>query len=181
MPSPVVSRVGFAMMSVLGLAGCPRPGAEGRKPGAAELLPVGAPAPDFETTAHDGARVKLSALRGRDVVLYFYPMDDTSGCTKEACDFRDAWAQLQEAGVAVFGISTQGNATHVRFAQKYHLPFPLLPDDKGELAGKYHVPLTFGLAHRVTYLIGKDGHIKRVWEKVTPAGHAAEILAAVRG
>ena len=168
------------MMSVLGLAGAPRVGAEGRVPGAKELLPVGMPAPDFETTAHDGTHVSLSALRGRDVVLYFYPMDDTSGCTKEACDFRDAWARLQDAGVAVFGVSTQGNVSHAEFARKYHLPFPLLPDDQRELAGKYHVPLTMGLAHRVTYLIGKDGRIKSVWEKVAPVGHAAEILAAVR-
>ncbi len=180
MPPSLPSRAGFALMSMLGLAGCPRPGAEGRVPGADELLPVGSPAPDFDTTAHDGTRVKLSALRGRDVVLYFYPMDNTSGCTKEACDFRDSWARLQDAGVAVFGVSTQGNASHAAFAEKYHLPFALLPDDKRELAGKYHVPLTLGLAHRVTYLIGKDGHIKHVWEKVTPVGHAAEILAAVR-
>ncbi|MDB4980352.1 MAG: alkyl hydroperoxide reductase, partial [Myxococcales bacterium] len=128
----------------------------------------------------DGTHVSLSALRGRDVVLYFYPMDNTPGCTKEACDFRDSWARLQDAGVAVFGVSTQGSASHAAFAEKYHLPFPLLPDDKRELAGKYHVPLTLGLVHRVTYLIGKDGNIKRVWEKVTPTGHAAEILAAVR-
>lgn len=168
------------MMSVLGLAGCPRPGVEGRVPGMNELLPVGMTAPDFETIAHDGTHVSLSALRGRDVVLYFYPMDDTSGCTKEACDFRDSWARLQDAGVAVFGVSTQDNTSHAEFARKYHLPFPLLPDHQGELAGKYHVPLTLGLAHRVTYLIGKDGRIKRVWEKVTPVGHAAEILAAVR-
>jgi len=167
-------------MNVLGLAGEPRVCAEGRVPGAKELLPVGMPAPDFKTIAHDGTHVVLSALRGRDVVLYFYPMDDTSGCTKEACDFRDAWARLQDAGVAVFGVSTQGNASHAEFARKYHLPFPLLPDDQGELAGKYHVPLTMGLAHRVTYLIGKDGRIRRVWAKVAPAGHAAEILAAVR-
>jgi peroxiredoxin Q/BCP len=181
MPSRLVSRFGFSLMSVLGLAGCARPGAATGKPAADELLPVGTPAPDFEATAHDGTRVQLSALRGRDVVLYFYPMDNTSGCTKEACDFRDSWARLQDAGVAVFGVSTQGNASHVRFAQKYHLPFPLLPDDKGELAAKYHVPLTLGLAHRVTYLIGKDGRIEHVWPQVTPVGHAAEILAAVRG
>jgi peroxiredoxin Q/BCP len=167
-------------MSALGLASSPRVGAEGRVPDADELLPEGMSAPEFEATAHDGTRVVLSALRGRDVVLYFYPMDDTSGCTKQACDFRDAWARLQDAGVAVFGVSTQGNASHAEFARKYHLPFPLLPDDQRELARKYHVPLTLGLAHRVTYLIGKDGRIKRVWEKVTPVGHAAEILAAVR-
>jgi len=167
-------------MSLLGLGGSPRIGAEGRVPGANELLPVGMPAPDFETTAHDGMHVSLSALRGRDVVLYFYPMDDTYGCTKEACDFRDSWARLQDAGVAVFGVSTQDNASHAAFARKYHLPFPLLPDDQRALAAKYHVPLTMGLAHRVTYLIGKDGRIKRVWAKVSPVGHAAELLAAVR-
>jgi peroxiredoxin Q/BCP len=148
--------------------------------GGTELLAVGTRAPEFAVTAHDGHRVALSELRGRYVALYFYPKDDTPGCTKEACGFRDAAVPLQEAGVVVLGVSEQDAASHVAFADKYHLPFPLLPDERGEIAAAYHVPVMMGMAHRVTYLIGKDGTIARVWPSVTPTGHATEILAAVR-
>jgi peroxiredoxin Q/BCP len=143
------------------------------------LLAVGTPAPEFAVTAHDGRRVALSDLRGRFVALYFYPKDDTPGCTKEACGFRDAAKPLEDAGVVVLGVSEQGAGSHAAFAEKYQLPFPLLPDERGELAAAYHVPVTIGLAKRVTYLIGKDGRIARVWPSVTPTGHAQEILAAV--
>jgi peroxiredoxin Q/BCP len=148
--------------------------------GGGPLLPVGAPAPDFAVTTHDGRRVVLSELRGRWVALYFYPKDDTPGCTKEACSFRDAAPPLEEAGVVVLGVSEQDAASHAAFAEKYHLPFPLLPDERGELATAYHVPVMAGFAKRVTYLVGKDGRIARVWPSVTPTGHAQEILAAVR-
>jgi thioredoxin-dependent peroxiredoxin len=144
-----------------------------------ELLPVGSPAPTFTATAHDGQKVDLNKLKGKFVVLYFYPKDDTPGCTKEACDFRDSWAKLQKAGVQVFGVSTQDNTSHKAFAEKYKLPFPLIPDEKGELAAKYKVPVVNGNARRITYLIGKDGKIKQTWPKVTPVGHASEILAAI--
>jgi peroxiredoxin Q/BCP len=149
-------------------------------PPAPELLPVGSPAPTFTAVAHDGSKVDLAKLKGKDVVLYFYPKDDTPGCTKEACDIRDNWGKLQKAGVVVYGVSTQDNGSHKAFAEKYKLPFPLLPDDKGELAAKYKVPVVDGKARRITYLIGKDGKIKHVWPKVTPIGHAAEILAQLQ-
>ena len=149
-------------------------------PAAPILLPLGSVAPDFSAVAHDGTKVELSKLKGKWVVLYFYPKDDTTGCTKEACDFRDNWATLQKKGVAVFGISTQDNTSHQAFAQKYKLPFPLLPDDKGEIAGKYRVPLVGGLARRITYLIGKDGKIAHEWPAVNPVGHAGEILAQIQ-
>jgi peroxiredoxin Q/BCP len=149
-------------------------------PAAPVLLPLGAPAPDFSTVAHDGTKVELSKLKGKWVVLYFYPKDDTTGCTKEACEFRDNWATLQKKGVAVFGVSTQDNTSHKAFAQKYNLPFPLLPDDKGEIAAKYHVPITGGVARRITYLIGKDGKIAHEWPAVNPVGHAGEILAQIQ-
>jgi peroxiredoxin Q/BCP len=149
-------------------------------PAAPELLPVGAPAPNFTAAAHDGQKVELAKLKGKEVVLYFYPKDDTPGCTKEACDLRDSWSKLQKAGVIVFGVSTQDNTSHKAFAEKYKLPFPLLPDDKGEIAAKYKVPVVDGKARRITYLIGKDGKVKHVWPKVTPVGHAAEILAQVQ-
>jgi peroxiredoxin Q/BCP len=143
------------------------------------LLPVGAPAPTFAVTAHDGQRIALDELRGKWVALYFYPKDDTPGCTKEACGFRDASKPLEDAGVVVLGVSEQDAASHSAFAEKYHLPFPLLPDDKGEIAAAYHVPVTVGFAKRVTYLIDREGRVARVWPTVTPTGHAQEILAAV--
>ena len=167
----------------LALAAEPVPAAPASAPTAPapapELLPVGAPAPTFTTVAHDGQKVDLAKLKGKDVVLYFYPKDDTPGCTKEACDFRDSWTKLQKAGVVVFGVSTQDNTSHKAFAEKYKLPFPLLPDDKGEIAAKYKVPVVDGKARRITYLIGKDGKVKHVWPKVTPVGHSAEILAQI--
>lgn len=146
---------------------------------AADLLPVASAAPNFTAVGHDGKKVELAKLKGKNVVLYFYPKDDTPGCTKEACDFRDAWDKLQKAGVVVFGVSTQDNSSHKAFAEKYKLPFALLPDEKGELAAKYKVPVVDGKTRRITYLIGKDGKIKHVWPKVTPVGHSQEILAQV--
>jgi peroxiredoxin Q/BCP len=143
------------------------------------LIPAGAPAPTFTAVAHDGQKVDLAKLKGKYVVLYFYPKDDTPGCTKEACDIRDNWTKMQKAGVMVFGVSTQDNTSHKAFAEKHKLPFPLLPDDKGEIAAKYKVPVVNGNARRITYLIGKDGKIKHVWPKVTPVGHSAEILAQI--
>src|SRR5437762_3835720 len=143
-------------------------------------MKVGQKAPDFSVVDDTGKTVQLSDFKGKKVVLYFYPKDDTPGCTKEACDFRDAWTKLQKAGVAVFGVSTQDNTSHKAFAEKHKLPFSLLPDDKGELAAKYKVPVVDGKARRITYLIGKDGKIKHVWPKVTPVGHAAEILAQLQ-
>jgi peroxiredoxin Q/BCP len=143
------------------------------------LLAVGSPAPAFTATSHTGEKVELAKLKGKNVVLYFYPKDDTPGCTKEACDLRDNWAKLQAAGVVVFGVSTQDNTSHKAFVEKHKLPFALLPDEKGELAQKYAVPVVGGKAKRITYLIGKDGKIKYVWPKVNPVGHAAEILAQV--
>jgi peroxiredoxin Q/BCP len=140
------------------------------------LLAVGTAAPDFSVVAHDGKTVTLSALRGRYVVLYFYPRDDTSGCTKEACSFRDAWGELQARGVVVLGVSTQDNQAHREFAAKHALPFQLLPDTDRALTGAYHVPVTLTMAKRVTYLIGPDGKIAKVWPSVTPVGHAREIL-----
>jgi peroxiredoxin Q/BCP len=145
----------------------------------AALLPVGSDAPNFTTTAHTGEKVELAKLKGKPVVLFFYPKDDTPGCTKEACDFRDSWAKLQKAGVVIFGVSGQDNASHKAFAEKYKLPFALLPDTQGEIAKKFGVPFADGKAKRMTYLIGKDGKVKKVWPKVTPVGHAGEILAEV--
>lgn len=164
---------------LLGLGLLALAGAAGARAEEPALLAVGDPAPAFTAVAHDGKKVDLARLRGKYVVLYFYPKDDTPGCTKQACEFRDNWARLQKAGVLVYGISTQDNESHRAFAEKHKLPFPLLPDEHGEIAGKYRVPVVDGKARRITYLVGKDGKIKHVWPKVTPVGHAAEVLAQV--
>jgi peroxiredoxin Q/BCP len=164
--------VGIA--GVLWLA-CAHAGASG----GGGVLPVGSPAPTFSAVDQAGKQVALAELRGQFVVLYFYPKDDTPGCTKEACSFRDAWSPLKKAGVVVLGVSESDAASHAEFAEKYHLPFQLLVDDKGAIAAAYHVPVTLGFAKRITYLIGKDGNIAHVWPAVTPVGHADEILAVV--
>lgn len=143
------------------------------------LLTVGAPAPDFSVVAHDGTTVALSKLRGRWVVLYFYPRDDTPGCTKEACDFRDSSDELNRRGIVVLGVSTQNNAKHQKFAAKYNLPFQLLPDEKEAIAASYRVPVMLSFTKRVTYLIDPDGKVAKVWPSVTPVGHAREVLEAI--
>ena len=143
------------------------------------LLAEGAPAPPIEATAHTGEKVSLTALRGKPIVLYFYPKDDTSGCTKEACEIRDAWQKFQEAGAVVLGVSTDDNTSHVAFAEKYKLPFLLLPDTSGAIAKAYGVPIRMGMVKRVTFIIDRQGKITKVFPDVNPAGHAAEILGAL--
>ena len=145
------------------------------------LLAPGTPAPAVNATAHTGQKVDLAKLRGSYVVLYWYPKDDTTGCTKQACDIRDNWDKLKKAGVKVYGVSTQDNTSHQAFADKHKLPFPLIPDVNGELAKKYGVPVVDGKARRITYLIDKDGKVKHVWPKAATTGHAAEILAVIDG
>jgi peroxiredoxin Q/BCP len=143
------------------------------------LLAEGAAAPPIDVTAHTGEHVSLAALRGKPVVLYFYPKDDTSGCTKEASEIRDAWQKFQDAGAVVLGVSTDDNSSHVAFADKYKLPFFLLPDSGGAIAKAYGVPLRLGMAKRVTFIIDRQGKIGRVFPDVNPVGHASEILAAI--
>jgi peroxiredoxin Q/BCP len=141
-------------------------------------LAVGDPAPDVDFAMQDGRTVKLSSLRGQVVAVYFYPKDQTHGCTIEAQGIRDRWEDLRKAGVTVIGISTQDAASHKAFIDKERLPFNLAVDTSGAIARAFHVPLTLGLASRQSFLIGKDGKISKIWLKVTPASHAAELLAA---
>jgi peroxiredoxin Q/BCP len=141
---------------------------------------TGTPAPDFTLPASDGSTVTLSALRGKHVVLYFYPKDDTPGCTTEACSFRDNWHTLEQRGVRVLGISRDSVQSHQKFAEKYGLPFTLLSDEGGEVTEQYGV---WGekTMYGVTFAIGPDGVIEHVWQKVHPEGHAAEVLAFLDG
>ena len=151
------------------------------------MLAPGDKAPAFSLTADDGRTVRLSELEGRPVVLYFYPKDDTPGCTKEACSFRDAWADVQDTGAAVFGVSPDGVASHQRFRAKYRLPFALLADADHAVAeayGAWGEKSMYGKKYqgilRTTFLIDGAGTVRRVFEKVKPEGHAEEVLAAIQ-
>jgi peroxiredoxin Q/BCP len=150
------------------------------------MLEPGTVAPDFTLATGDGEQVSLSGLRGKKVVLYFYPRDDTPGCTTEACAFRDLKTDFDQRGAVVYGISADTVKSHARFANKYGLTFPLLSDpDHGVcLAYQSWGPKKFmGREYqgvlRNTFLIDGEGRIARVWEKVSPAGHAEEVLAAL--
>lgn len=136
-----------------------------------ELLKVGDPAPSVPP------QLDLAAYKGKHVVVYFYPKDDTPGCTKEACAFRDAWSKLEKANVQVLGVSIDDDASHKKFVEKYKLPFPLIADTDQKICKAYGVSVTAGYASRVSYLIGPDGKIKKVYPKVDPSVHADEILA----
>ncbi|MET0594139.1 MAG: peroxiredoxin [Polyangiaceae bacterium] len=143
------------------------------------LLAEGAAAPAIETTAHDGSHVSFAALKGKPIVVYFYPKDDTPGCTKEACELRDAYTKIQETGAVVFGVSTDDNASHTAFATKHNLPFQLLPDKDAAIAKAFGVSLRLGMAKRVTFVIDRAGRIAKVFPDVNPTGHAAEILTVL--
>ncbi len=158
-------------------SGSAAPGASAK---VAEGLEVGDPAPDLTLKLHDGKEKKLSELRDKLVLVYFYPKDDTPGCTVEAEGIRDAWAKFQEAGIDVYGVSTQDAASHQAFIDKYTLPFPLVVDEDGAVAKAFGVPLKGGFASRMSFLIGKDGKIKAVWPKVVPAEHADAVLSAAK-
>jgi peroxiredoxin Q/BCP len=149
----------------------------------------GEPAPHFEGTTGDGRRVKLEDFRGRMLALYFYPRDDTPGCTRQACSLRDATASLEAAGVAVLGVSTQDEASHRAFASKFRLGFPLLADTTGAVGRAYGVlgagPLgwlraALGLNARVTFVIDARGNVAHVIRRPDVGRHAEEILALVR-
>lgn len=148
---------------------------------------VGAPAPDFTAETADGRTVRLADFRGRIVVLYFYPRDLTPGCTREACDFRDAYRAIQAAGAEVLGVSRDEPSSHRRFAEKHALPFPLLSDPTGELCRSYGVLVEKTLygrrslgIERSTFLIDREGILRGIWRKVRVDGHVAEVLELLR-
>ena len=155
-------------------------------PTSTTLPAVGQPAPDFELPDDTGTPRRLADARGRWLVLYFYPKDDTPGCTKEACEFRDAHAQLEEQGAEVWGISVLGSGSKAAFKAKFGLPFALLADEDHAVAERYGTWVEkenygrryMGVA-RSTLLIDPQGVVRRVWPKVTPEGHAAQVIAAL--
>lgn len=146
---------------------------------AAEVPAAGAPAPAFALKDQNGALHKLEDYRGKWVVLYFYPKDDTPGCTEEACKFRDDLAQLTQLGAQVLGISVDDSASHAKFAAKYHLPFPLLADEGGATAkayGAYSDWGVFAYAKRYTFLVDPQGRIAKAYLKVDTSRHSVEIV-----
>jgi len=147
----------------------------------------GEPAPDFSLTSDSGETVRLSDLRGKPVVLYFYPKDDTPGCTRQACDIRDAWDELERAGAVVLGISPDGEASHAKFKAKYGLPFPLLADTDHAVSEAYGVWGEKSFAgrkylgvERSTFVVGADGNLARVMRKVDPKSHADDVLQVLK-
>ena len=150
-------------------------------------LRAGDPAPDFEGTTTDGKRVQLKDFRGRKLVLYFYPMDDTPGCTKQACSLRDHNAEIAKKGAAILGVSTQNEQSHQAFTKKYKLNFPLLADTEGAVGRAFgtlgggslisKLKSAAGMADRVTFVIDERGKIAHVIDKPDVANHAEEVLA----
>jgi peroxiredoxin Q/BCP len=150
------------------------------------MVSEGTPAPDFEVQSDAGETVRLSDLRGTPVVLYFYPKDDTPGCTKQACGIRDTWNDFRATGAAVFGVSPDGEASHVKFKEKYSLPFTLLADPEHEVADQYGVwgekkyaGKTYLGIFRSTFVIDAEGNVAKVIHNVKPDGHSDQVLAAL--
>jgi peroxiredoxin Q/BCP len=152
------------------------------------MVTEGAPAPDFELRTDTGETVRLSDQRGKQVVIYFYPKDDTPGCTTQACGIRDAYAEFESAGAVVFGVSPDGPESHEKFKQKYSLPFTLLADEDHKVADEYGVwgersyrGRKYMGIERSTFVIAEDGTVKKVMRSVKPANHADDLLEILRG
>jgi peroxiredoxin Q/BCP len=152
------------------------------------MVKEGTTAPSFKTTDANGEPVNLKDFRGKKVVLYFYPKDDTPGCTKEACSFRDAFSKFKKQGITILGVSPDSEKSHQKFTAKYKLPFTLLADTDHSIADAYGVygekkfmGRTYMGIHRTTFLIDEKGKIKKVFEKVKPGDHADEVLGAFSG
>lgn len=151
----------------------------------AKQLKEGDKAPDFAVSDAEGKRVRLKDFRGKKVVLYFYPKDDTPGCTKEACSFRDSFAQFKKRGIEVLGVSLDSEKSHQKFVKKHDLPFRLLADTERTISAGYgtygekkFMGRTYMGNHRMTFLIDEKGKIKKIFSKVKPEEHAAEVLDA---
>jgi peroxiredoxin Q/BCP len=162
--------------------------APAKKPAAQAAGPkVGALAPAFSLPASNGKTVSLASLKGQPVVLYFYPKDDTPGCTVEACEFSAQHSSFEKAGAVVLGVSPDGLASHDRFIQKFQLPFILLSDEEHKAAkayGAWAKKSMYGKQYmgiqRSTFVIDAQGRLAKAWPKVSPEGHAAEVLAALK-
>jgi peroxiredoxin Q/BCP len=145
-------------------------------------LTPGQPAPAFTGKTQTGKTVKLADFAGHFLLVYFYPKDDTPGCTKEACAFRDRYAEFKKEKIEILGVSRQDAASHIKFKEKYHLPFDLLTDENGDLTEMFGIGTMpgFGFSKRKSVLIGPDGSVVKFFEDVDPGKHTEEVLAAVR-
>ncbi len=170
-------------------ADVPRPAANNAQPPATfrvdspareELLHAGEDAPRFRVTAHDGRVIESAGSRARPLVVYFYPRDETPGCTVEAQGFRDNAREFEAAGVDVVGVSTDSNDRHRDFSSHHHLGFALVSDPDARLAQAFGVRVRMGFAQRVTFVVNKAGQVIKVFESVTPDGHATEVLTIAR-
>jgi peroxiredoxin Q/BCP len=147
---------------------------------------VGSPAPSFDRESDSGEHVTLESLRGRPVVLYFYPTDDTPGCTRQACSIRDSWGEFGRADVTLFGVSPDTAESHVKFREKYGLPFPLLADPDHSMAEDYGVWVektnygkTYMGVERSTVVIDAEGNVAKIFRRVKPEAHANQVLTAL--
>jgi len=177
-PTTFVAHASAVLLLIVGLvaAGAVACGGPVRRPdGGFGLLPSGASAPEVVGHGPSGD-VRLTELRGKAVVLYFYPQDETPGCTKEACAFRDAWNELEKANITVVGVSTNSAERHQAFQQKHQLPFALASDDSGEIGASYGVSKKLWGYDRVTFLIDRNGKVAHVWPSVDPGIHAREVI-----
>jgi len=164
--------VSVLFLGIAILGGCSRTqGGQGGK-----MLEAGMAAPELSAVDQNGKARSLAAERGKPVVVYFYPKDATPGCTKEACAFRDVWKKFEAAGVQVFGVSSDDQASHAKFAAEHKLPFPLLADPEKQWIEAFGVSTTMGMASRVSFLIGPDGKIAKVYPSVDPGVHAEQVL-----
>ncbi len=150
------------------------------------MVEEGNPAPDFTLTSDSGEQVSLESLRGKPVVLYFYPRDDTPGCTVQACGIRDVWGEFQRSGAVVLGVSPDSAASHVKFRHKYSLPFTLLADEDHSVSEVYGTWVEKSMAgktymgvERSTFVIDADGNVAKVMRRVKPDTHADDVLAAL--
>jgi thioredoxin-dependent peroxiredoxin len=193
---PTAARASVVVLALLPL-GCSRsPSTSGNPPQSSAAptkttagpttsspLPLrpGSPAPRFAVTAHNGEKVSLEGLRGKVIVLYFYPKDGTPGCTTEAKEFRDQYTSFHAKNAVVLGVSSDDNASHEDFAEELGLPFLLLPDPEGALRSAYGVGSFLGISSRVTFIIDREGKIRHIYPKVDPKSHAREVLRVVEG
>jgi thioredoxin-dependent peroxiredoxin len=152
----------------------------------APLVEEGSPAPNFTLTSDSGEQVSLESFRGQPVVLYFYPKDDTPGCTKEACGFRDVYSEFKERGAVILGVSPDDEASHMKFKEKYSLPFTLLADPEHQVAESYGVwaekkyaGKTYWGVNRSTFVIDADGNVAKAMHNVKPDGHPEQVLSVL--
>jgi len=179
-----MARLSLVVAASLVVLACSRGESRPETPGTASTeraptpLAVGSQVPALTLQAHTGQTLELAKL-GKPAVVYFYPKDDTPGCTIEAQEIRDLWKEIESTGAVVVGVSTDGSASHQAFAEKYELPFLLVPDEDHAIAKAFGVAIKNGKAQRVSFVLDASGRVSKVFPKVTPKGHGAELVAAL--